>query len=805
MKKQIIIIASVALATVLLFTAYAVFFSGNDVPTVADDPLYSLTDDVREALLEIGKKTTVTVSGYNPDDENWTVLYRYAEIISQANRKIKFDNKELGFVGVRVSGKGGEKDISFDKFFKVRYDGKSYAFDGENLIVNAILSVNGQKEMKIALRALEGFDIDGDNVTGKGLPFIFPSVDRENIEYIQIKNSPGEYSIIQSDGEFYFSDSAAVEYDSEMFSLLTTNCRYTVSSGKMEMPENRKWEDYGITDDGGSTASYSLMTTHDKSGKYSVHTVYIGNLASTGTYYYARYIGAELSENDENGKNLSKKMIYFFPANAVDGSIKLPQTDIMSPNIINPIDYNEAIYAIDNVRIDDFANGISLTTRNIYDFNAAANLSAIDETSLTTVISDKKTVDKYTSSDKWTDRIDQFAGFSSSDGNTTYVEAALARSAQNGKYKVVFGLLRDEANGAYIPGKVRFSKSYDGLNWHECGDVVTNNADGELTRYEFTFEDNEAVKFIRVHFDVPLIKNSYVVFDEIRIYADENDAQPYSAVRGRWKLIAPLSMLPAGRNYAYLDMTNFGDFIQEIAALKGEKVVGFGFSNGGDASTVKKEVLEPFGLDNPDKRFTFEYDGVVTELFVSKPNEEGKYYAYTVFTGEIDGKSVCASTDVIVELSLESAKWLAWDMTEYLDHSLFSIYLDDVSEITVSAEGKDHKFEIKVDKSDNISDIIYNGESHDVLSFKYLYESLVGIYMHDKYVPVEGEKYDEYFRIKVVSETDSPEIVFYRVSSTKCFYTIDGEGGYYVYVEDVNKAIEKLKTYVSGGKLSADR
>ncbi len=797
--------ASVALVTVLLFTAYAIFFSGDKIDTVENDPLYSLTEDAKNALGEIGKKTTITVSGYNPDDEHWTVLYRYAEVITQASRKLKLKDEDLGFSGVRVSSKSGEKDIAFDKFFEIRYDGARYAFDGENLIVNAILSLDGQKELKIGLRALSGFDTDGDNVTGKGLPFIFPSVERANIDYIQIKNSHGEYSLIQNEGEFYFSDSSAVDYDAEMFSLLTTNCRYTVSSGKMEMPENRKWEDYGITDDGGSTASYSIMTSHDKDGNYSVHTVYIGNLSSTGSYYYARYIGARLSENKEDSINLSKKMIYFFPASAVDGSITLPQTDIMKPSIINPVDYNEALYAIDNVRIDDLTNGISLTTRNIYDFNAADNLSAIDETSLTTVISDKKIVSSYGASDNWTKAIDKFAGFSSSDGETTYIEAALARAAVNGKYSVNFGLLRDEANGAYIPGKIRFTKSYDGINWHDCGEIITDNADGQLRRYEFSFEDSESVKFLRIHFDVPLLVNSYVVFDEFRIYADDNDAQPYSAIRGRWKLTAPSSMIPAGRNYAYLDMSNFGDFIQEIAALEGEKVVGFGFSNNGDASTVKKEVLEPFGLDNPDKRFVFEYDGVITELFVSKPNENGKYYAYSTFSGEVDGKPVCASTDVIVELSLSSAKWLAWDMTEYLDHSLFSIYLDDVSEITISADGKSHRFEVKVDKSDNISDIIYNGESRDVLSFKYLYESLVGIYMHDKYVPVEGEEYNEYFSIKVTSETDSPEIVFYRVSSTKCFYTIDGEGGYYVYVEDVNKAIEKLNTYVSGGTLSADR
>ena len=57
-------------------------------------------------------------------------------------------------------------------------------------------------------------------------------------------------------------------------------------------------------------------------------------------------------------------------------------------------------------------------------------------------------------------------------------------------------------------------------------------------------------------------------------------------------------------------------------------------------------------------------------------------------------------------------------------------------------------------------------------------------------------------RIKVHTETNSPEIVFYRVSSSKCYFTIDGEGSYYALVEDVNEAREKLFAYVNGEKIT---
>ena len=112
---------------------------------------------------------------------------------------------------------------------------------------------------------------------------------------------------------------------------------------------------------------------------------------------------------------------------------------------------------------------------------------------------------------------------------------------------------------------------------------------------------------------------------------------------------------------------------------------------------------------------------------------------------------------------------------------------------------------MSVDSSDNLYDVSYNGNSMDVQSFKYLYEQLLKIYMQGNYTPEEGREYEEYFSIKVVSETEVFDIVFYTVSATKCYYTVDGEGSYYVFVQDIDKAIKKLNAYVSGETLGPDR
>lgn len=805
MKKQIITITSFALVALILFTTYFVFFRDDGIEDLGD-PFYTLTDDVKKALLSVDTDVTVTLNGYDGDDEGWEMIYRFAEVITEENGAISLETASGG-KNVVVSANGKTKEIAYDDFFKTLYDGTRYGFDGEALTVNAILSLCGKTEMSIAVRPFDGYDTDGDNVTASGAPFIFPSLSRSQISFLTISNSHGEYSIVKANNDFYFGSSSAVSYDEEMFSQVTTDCRYPVAVGKMDMPEGKDWSSYGLDPKNPATGYYTIMSENDTTNRYFMHSVYIGNLASSGSYYYARYVGGlfEPSEKEgESGKliqNLSKDKIYFISTDTVDGSIGLPETALMKPMIVNPISNNEQILSIDNIRIDLLGDGVSAIAKRLADFNPADNLAAVDSSAITTVICDKVNATDYSSyENNWQKHIDVFGAFTSSDGKATYMDAALAKQGKNGEYKIVLGLLRDETNGAYLPGKITLSKSYDGNNWHEIenGSIDIDHADGMLKKYEFSFTDETVVKYIRIAFDVPQTSKSFVVFDEIRVYVDGDDAQPSTASGGTWKLTAPVEYIPEGRNYHYLDLSNFNNFIQTMATLTGDSVVACGFSKNGDASVIDKDMLAKYGLDNPDKHFAFEYQGVVTDIYVSKPNEAGNYYLYSTFTGEVEGENVNATPDVIVEVSKATAPFLAWDIVEYLDHSLVSLYIVDISKMEITADGKTHVFDLSLDSEGSLGKVQYQGKSYDVKSFKYLYQSIISIYLHDKYVPNENESSEEYLRVKIHTETYSPEIVFYRVSSSKCYFTIDGQGGYYCLVDDVKEARNRLFKYING-------
>ena len=209
--------------------------------------------------------------------------------------------------------------------------------------------------------------------------------------------------------------------------------------------------------------------------------------------------------------------------------------------------------------------------------------------------------------------------------------------------------------------------------------------------------------------------------------------------------------------------------------------------------------MEQYGLAEPDKHFSYTYEGVKFDIYVSLPDENGIYYAYSTVSGDYYGQSINYTCDIIVTLTAGNAAWLEWDFFEFLDHYLLSMYIVEIEDMTVSFDGVDYKFILTADedKSD-IIDVSYNGKSFDVRSFKYLYQSILSIYLQDTYVPEPGEKPEEYLRIKVNSETRSPEIVFYRVSSTKCYFTIDGEGSYYALASKVNVVRDKVLKYIDG-------
>ena len=112
-------------------------------------------------------------------------------------------------------------------------------------------------------------------------------------------------------------------------------------------------------------------------------------------------------------------------------------------------------------------------------------------------------------------------------------------------------------------------------------------------------------------------------------------------------------------------------------------------------------------------------------------------------------------------------------------------------------DGESYNFVIGKDELGVAQTATCNGKEVDMDAFRKFYVSVINVSRTGEFDPGD-EKGSEMLRINLVSETKSDEIIFYRVTSTKAYYTIDGAGGYYTLTYEVSEVMDQLKTLLAG-------
>ncbi len=795
MKKQFIIIGSVFLAAILLFVGYAILKPADDIDDTSDDNSYQLADDTVSAAGSLENKYIIEFDGRQNDittSISRNHIYGFALSLAEANGNISIEfNGSKDLVGVNVKGQNGTNFIAYNDFYLYLDDGTAYATNAESTLINAMLSLEGKTGIDTVLFALSGYDTDGDTVAGTGgNAFLFPKLSRDDIQTLTVSNKNGTFKVIRKksgdSSSLVFAGAEFVGYDKEKFSQLVVNSTYVLSSGKIKDPKS--FADYGLEDDGSGNGWFTLVTTGG-----AAHKVIIGNLDPSGTYYYARYVG--------------KDHVYLLPASDLNDSLLLSVGDYLTALLVYPITQTTDVANIDNVVLNWYKSGIKLNATQFslitLSSNAAAyQITSSDGTKTDTEVADllsDKTVFTGTYS-SWTDG-SLFAGIKSGDKGEFYIDVCLINYAQNGKYKLEFGMLRDESTNAYLPESMRAAYSVDGGNTFADIDktLTFSQSNLEYKKYTLDFESSAAVQYVRLYFTMQAGK--YVVMDEIKVFADGIDSQPVDALTGSWRITEPLAYIPAGKNFVYTDSSNFQTaLLQSLGTLVGDKVVRTGVCDDPtDISTVSKSVLAEYGLDAPDMSASFEFDGWRSTVYIKRSSEDGAWYAYSIISSLTTDDEYC--TDIIAKITDETAEWMSWDVVDYLDHNLLSMYIDEIDTLTFTFGGKEYKFVLSKDKDGKLSGVTLDGKTVDTQSFRYTYVSLISITIKGEYQDGDGEP-NEVLRVKVEGASKSPEMVFYRVTTSKAYYTIDGQGKYYVLLDTVNTVKYKVQQLYEGKEVS---
>lgn len=816
-KNQLILIGSVLVLAGVLLGVYFLFLKESE-PLPAFYELNASTEDVLDALEQRADVTFCNREKGELTEETDPAVYRiytYATLYADRTGRVKLHVAPKDtFNGVRIECAGKTMEIPYADFYRVRaIDGAVWGFDGEALFTNALLTMTGKEELSLKVRPLSGFDEDACDVLATGGVVMFPMVARENIDMLEISSGENEYTIYQNGGSFYFSGCEQLTYSADRFASLLVDCRYVVTAGKLK--DQLDYSVYGLANEEDLTCKYLLLTKQDAKGNRFFHRVWVGKRDSAGVYYYALYYGGKLDAENNLVETYSIPRIFLIPRSNVEDNLTQPVETYFDANLVSGISQIDQIYSFDQVHLDYYyydegRPDLSTLILNLPVIDFSDNVTSNDPNAADLLRDKKPYLSSGLSYKDWTGETDgaYLVGLNSTDGQPFSVIAAVTNVAEDGVYECSFGLLRDDDNAnfpALLPESVSIRYSTDGINYRKLpshGLDFSSHPEDTVRNYSFRIESEQPVLKIELTFTLPMVKG-YLVMDDIRITANGEDAVPNDALSGVWRMVKGGDLVPAGKNYAYMDSTNFSDFLYSIATLKGDSVAKIGISERGENKgndVINMEMLAEFGLDHPAIHVSYLYEGYVTDLYLSAFDEENAcYYAYSTLTGDVyeNGKDVTICTGFVARLSASTAAWLGWDPLELVDHSLVGMFVYEIEQMTITYDGTEYVFHVEADDN-TLTSVRWGNTELDERSFRYLYLSIVQLNMRDTYTPAEGETPTEYLRVRIKTKSDEKEFVFYRVSSSRAYYTINGSGSYYCLFNSLRNVTTKLQQFING-------
>ncbi len=270
------------------------------------------------------------------------------------------------------------------------------------------------------------------------------------------------------------------------------------------------------------------------------------------------------------------------------------------------------------------------------------------------------------------------------------------------------------------------------------------------------------------------------VFVDIK-YMSESE-KTATASTTYYKMLVPANYTPSSSNYPELMKT--------FTAFEGTSVLAFG--NTEDAMTP--EELVPYGLGEPKYEIYYRYKGVDNYVLVSEQLEDGTYNAYSVMF------------NLVANVTEEKLKFLSWDFLAFVDKPLFQKNINDIA--TVEIEGNDIHETFNITGTDKTLSVTPKSKGkafgdETLVNFKKLYLKLLSLSLEDY---TESKSTDEWLMtFKITTRTGKEyEYSFYAYSTRRCYFTINGEGEFYVLRDRVEQILEDTKTLMSGGEITSE-
>ncbi len=238
---------------------------------------------------------------------------------------------------------------------------------------------------------------------------------------------------------------------------------------------------------------------------------------------------------------------------------------------------------------------------------------------------------------------------------------------------------------------------------------------------------------------------------------------------------------------------NYLDVLYKFQEFKGEQTIKY---------NPTKEDLEEYGLTTPKYQLSFNWGYYPTEIWFSERNENGNFYAY----------SPVPDFNIITEINYDDAAWLEWDLIDWIQRPLYQEDIKKVKEIEIKTDACSYSFKLTSNANglESVYEAISGKYISDLDNFKQFYMALLLTSSLD-YAELNDEEIKEltstgeYLYLKVtMNDGRKLEYKFYPYHTRKSYFTLNGEGNFYIVRDRMIKLIDDAAKTLTGERIFAD-
>lgn len=223
---------------------------------------------------------------------------------------------------------------------------------------------------------------------------------------------------------------------------------------------------------------------------------------------------------------------------------------------------------------------------------------------------------------------------------------------------------------------------------------------------------------------------------------------------------------------------------------------------------ISDEILKSYGLDKPAYRMVYGFKEVTHDIAYSKKTENGTYYVLS------------AVYDMIIEIDQKYLPFLEWRDSKWLSYDFAPFNIAFIKELELTGPDFHYTFLCDNSKSDcnekvqsDKMEVVLKetGEKVDLGQFRDYFIAIVWT-QFDGDADISDEEAKELiadgsslmFTMRYKTGHRETEFKFYRYSERRAYVTVNGIGGLYLVVPQVEKLVADAQKILTGEPIEGD-